>query len=332
MSRLIIILMILLPLGCSMYEFKDPTGAEVRIQYAKTSKKQPSISKSKTYEEKKEATVASNSLPPTALSSNIGEHWALVIGISKYQDSRIPRLRYAQRDANFFYQWFTSPKGGRHAPSRVKLLVNEEATCKNIKEALFVWLKQALEEDVVTIYYAGHGSPDSPDSRDNLYLLPYDTDYKNISSTAFPMWDVETAIKRFIKAKKVVIVTDACHSGGVGHSFDVARRSNRGLKINPINTGIQQLSTVGNGVAVISASDANQYSQEGEQWGGGHGVFTYYLVKGLEGEADYDGNKQVSLGELVPYLSENVRRATANSQCPTIAGKFDPALSIGSSY
>lgn len=98
--------------------------------------------------------------------------------------------------------------------------------------------------------------------------------------------------------------------------------------INPINTGFQTLSKVGDGVCVISASDENQLSQEGQQWGEGHGVFTYFLLEGLKGNADYNKDNAVTLGELIPYLSETVRRETRNAQSPTIAGRFDPALSI----
>jgi uncharacterized caspase-like protein len=142
------------------------------------------------------------------------------------------------------------------------------------------------------------------------------------------MWDIETALKRFIKAKKVVVVADACHAGGVGEAFDIARRDKRGIKVNRIGSKLQNLSTFGEGIAVISASDDKQFSQEGKQWGGGHGVFSYFLLKGLKGEADYTKDDQVTLGELIPYLSEQVRRATSNAQSPTVAGKFDPALTI----
>ena len=79
------------------------------------------------------------------------------------------------------------------------------------------------------------------------------------------------------------------------------------LKVNPIRTGIQSLSKVGEGVCVISASDENQYLQESRDWGGGHGVFTYFLLKGLEGEADYNKDARLTLGELTLYLSQEVR-------------------------
>ena len=262
--------------------------------------------------------------PPIGL----GQRWAVVIGISQYHDTRIPSLRYASVDAESFYEWLISLNGGKYAPSRVNLLIDRDATARNIRKALFEWLGQALEEDIVTIYFAGHGSPQSPDRPSNLFFLPYDAQYDNIASTGFPMWDIETALKRFIKANKVVVIADACHAGGVGRPFDIATRAGRGIMVNPIDAGLQNLSKVGDGVCVISASDEGQLSQEGKTWGGGHGVFTYFLLQGLKGEADYNNDDTVMLGELIPYLSEKVRRATRNAQSPVVAGKFDPALTI----
>lgn len=259
--------------------------------------------------------------------SGAGQRYAVVIGLSRYGDSRIPALRYGEKDAKALYSWLTSPQGG-YAPANVKLLTGKDATARNIRTALFSWLKQALEEDTVLIYFAGHGSPDSPDSPENLYLLPYDTDYTNIAATAFPMWDVQTALKRFVKAKRAIVIADACHSGGVGETFAIARRAVRGLKVNPISNSLQKLSNLAEGICVISASDANQMSQESHKWGGGHGVFTYHLLEGLKGGADYDRNNVVSLGELIPFLSQSVRRATSNAQSPTVSGQFDPSITI----
>jgi len=264
-------------------------------------------------------------LPP---ATGLGRRYAVVIGVSDYRDTRIPALRYAAGDARAFYDWAVSPQGG-YAPACVKLLVDRDATAKNLRAALFQWLRDALQEDIVTIFFAGHGSPESPDSPKNLYLLPYDTEYDNIPSTAFPMWDIETALKRHIKAKRVIVIADACHSGGVGQSFDIARRAGRGIKVAPVSSGLEKLSDVQEGVCVITAAGDNQLSQEGKQWGGGHGVFTHYLLKGLKGEADSSRDGKVTLGELTLYVSQEVRRTTKNAQCPTVAGKFDPALIIG---
>jgi hypothetical protein len=271
--------------------------------------------------------------PPTpaagfARSSSV-QHWAVVIGISEYADTKIPSLRYANADAKAIYDWLVSPSGGQYAPARVKLLLDREATGANIRGALFDWLRQAIEEDVVLIFFAGHGSPDSPDTPNNLYLLPHDARYESIASTGFPMWDIETAMKRFIRAKRVVVIADACHSGGIGEGFDIGRRSSGIAPANRISAGLQSLAAIGPGVVVLSAADDKQFSAESPDFGGGHGVFTHFLLEGLKGQADYNQDQQVTLGELIPYLSENVRRATRNAQSPTVAGRFDPALSIG---
>lgn len=255
--------------------------------------------------------------------------WAVVVGISDYQDTRVPTLRYAASDAQAFRDWLVAPEGGGLPPGRVNCLINKDATGANIRSALFEWLGQALAEDIVVIYFAGHGSPQSPDKPENLFLLPSDADYDRVATTGFPMWDVETALKRFIKAKRVVVIADACHSGGIGQAYDVARRGDRGVKVNLVSSAVQELSKVGDGVCVISASDDQQLSQESQEWGGGHGVFTYYLLEGLHGGADYSRDGRITLGELIPYLSEQVRRATRSAQSPTVSGKFDPALAIG---
>lgn len=95
------------------------------------------------------------------------------------------------------------------------------------------------------------------------------------------------------------------------------------------SSGLHSLAAIGPGVAVLSASDDKQFSAEGPMFGGGHGVFTHFLLEGLKGKADYNQDQRVTLGELIPFLSENVRRATRNTHSPTVAGRFDPALAIG---
>lgn len=262
-------------------------------------------------------------------TSVVGTKWAVIIGVSKYKDTRIAQLRYAAADARSFYEWLVSPQGGKHAPTRVMLLIDADATGANMKKALYEWLAQAIEEDTVTIYFAGHGSPQSPDHPENIFLLPYDTQYDSVPTTGFPMWDIETALRRFIRAKKVIVITDACHAGGVGQAFDVARRAGRGLTVIPVSSTLQNLSKINDGICIISASDDSQMSQESAQWGGGHGVFTFHLLEGLKGKADYNTDGLVTLGELIPFLSEQIRRETRNAQTPTVAGRFDPALSIG---
>jgi len=83
------------------------------------------------------------------------------------------------------------------------------------------------------------------------------------------------------------------------------------------------------GIAVLSASSANEFSQEGERWGGGHGVFTYYLLRGLKGEADFDADGIVTIREAYDYLYRKVAEDTAGGQHPELKGNFDNNLPLG---
>ena len=68
--------------------------------------------------------------------------------------------------------------------------------------------------------------------------------------------------------------------------------------------------------SVITASDINQISQESERWGGGHGVFSFFLLRGLRGEADLNNDGIVTLGELFSYVRDHVYKETAGAQRP----------------
>lgn len=263
---------------------------------------------------------------PSYSASGVGLRWAVVIGISKYKNAgpKLPNIRYADNDAEAFYKFLISKKGGRLPQANTRLLLNEDATYQNMREALFEFLKQAIEEDIVYVYFSGHGSPE-PGNRDNLYLLPYDTDPDKIASTAFPMRDVEAALTHHIKAKRVLVFADACHSGGIGGDFGT-----KGVVVqgNTINRFFKMLSEVRPGRVIITASEAEEVSREGEKWGGGHGVFTYHLLEGISGKADFNGDKIVTLGEALMYTDEKVRRDTNSEQHPVVTGKIDMTMPL----
>ena len=253
------------------------------------------------------------------------QKWAVVVGISeyKYAQKGIPKLRYADLDAKAFYDFLRSPQGGGFIADHTRLLLNEEATTQNIREALCDFLKQPIEEDLVVIYFACHGAPESGNP-DNLYLITYDTDPTKMPSTAFPMWEVDNALKRHIRSQRIILIADVCHSAGV---FDVLAM--RDLSTNLINKYMSALEEAGMGIAVLTSSETGEQSQESQKWGGGHGVFTYSLLEGLRGEADFDGNGIVTFGEITIYVSERVRRETNSTQHPTTSGTFDANLPMG---
>ncbi len=247
--------------------------------------------------------------------------WAVVIGISnyKYAAGKFPEVRYAANDAEEFYKFLRSPQGGGLPPDHILFLQNKDASLQNIKYAFFDFLKQALEEDYVIVYFSGHGMPED-DNPNNLYFLAYDSRSDRIASTAFPMWDIETALSRYIKSEKVIMFADACHSAGI--SGDISTRSSTSHK-NMTNKFLLEVAKAKKGRAIFTASEAGELSQESRKWGGGHGVFTYFLLRALKGEADLNDNRIITLGETIDYVSEHVRRETNNTQHPDTAGIFD---------
>ncbi|MGH9773451.1 MAG: caspase family protein [Candidatus Acidiferrales bacterium] len=231
-----------------------------------------------------------------------GQRYAVIIGVSKYQDRRI-NLRYADRDAASVRDFLIDPNGGRFPPDHVQYLVNENATSANIRTALLTFLTKPQANDLVFFYFAGHGAPD-PRRPQNLYLLSYDTDINNMGGTAVPMWEIEPALERTVQGNLVSFI-DACHSAGLGEGLP--------------NLSNQSWTHAGYGQkhAIITASEVNQFSQESDRWGGGHGVFTYFLLEGMKGAADSNHDHQVTVGKLFDYVRKNVAAATNGAQSPT---------------
>lgn len=252
------------------------------------------------------------------------QRWAVVVGISAYSDPTIKNLKYADKDANDFAEFLKTPAGGGFEEGRIKILLNKDATLNNIKLALYNFLRQTVDKDLVVIYFAGHGAPE-PANPNNNYLLCYDTDPKSLETTAFPMWDVKTALTRYIPSKRVVVFTDACHSGGI--SSDIVTR---GMKLNDdnlINQYLSDLSNTKEGIIVFTASQAGEVSQELDKFG--HGVFTHFLLDGMKGNADFNNDYTVTIGELMDYVEEKVKRQTNGNQHPTRnQGTYDKDLTI----
>ena len=249
----------------------------------------------------------------------VDERWAVVVGVGEYRSEDIPDLEFAAADAQAIHDFLTSSAAGPFEEDHVLYLTDEQATGSAIREALFVFLQQADWDDLVVIYFAGHGAPD-PNRPDNLYLLPYDSDLNALAATGFPMWDVKTALRRQISAERVIVIADACHSAGTQEGVAGPVSS------NPIAGGFAQLFTPSRRLS-ITAADSNEFSMEDARWGG-HGVFTYFLLEALEGKGDLDGNGIVTFSEAYEYVSTSVVAATEGRQNPQRAGWGDIPLAV----
>jgi hypothetical protein len=254
----------------------------------------------------------------TFAAPRIDKRWAVVIGVGEYDSEEIPDLEFAPNDARAVRDFLLSDAAGPF--DEVLYLENERATGAAMREALFVFLQQADWDDLVVIYYAGHGAPD-PGRPDNLYLLPTDTELDRLAATGFPMWDVKTALRRQIAAERVLVIADACHSAGTADGETVG-----GGDSNQIAGGFQQLFTPSRRL-MLTAAATNEFSLEDARWGG-HGVFTHFLLDGLRGAGDMDGNGIVTVTELFDHVSTNVRGATSGRQNPQISGLGDIPLAV----
>jgi tetratricopeptide (TPR) repeat protein len=251
--------------------------------------------------------------PQVSLSPpQVPRSYALVVGISKYKNlAAKAQLQFPDRDAADMYSTLISEKAGQFPAENVHELINEKATLDNLKQELETWLPSVTgPNDRVLIYFAGHGFI----SGGKPYLAPYDVDPAHVGSTAFPMEELGQVIGNRIHGKWKVLLTDACHSGAITPEDDTAQVNKSLLDLN-------------SSMFSLTASRDREQSFESPLWGGGHGIFTYYVIQGLQGEADTSGDGVVTADELAEYVRTNVRLATHTLQNPTSdRGSFDPNM------
>ena len=242
---------------------------------------------------------------------SVRQKYALIIGISKYKNNSrgVQNLDYADNDAKAIYEFLQQPTAGGFARDNMLLLTNEQATLAHIRDALTNFISKAAVNDLLVIFFAGHGAPD-PLAPQNLYLIAHDTSVEAMSQTALAMPELRRYIEQNIKSKRLILLLDACHSAGV--STEVTRD----LANNLTNLYLEKLLYQDEGRAIITSSDINERSRESPKWGNGHGVFTYYVLEGLKGEADTNGDRFVSVGELFRFVRYKVRSDTQFQQNP----------------
>lgn len=259
---------------------------------------------------------------PTSKKNPVsGVTYAVVIGISDYQDAGIPDLNYADKDAEAFADWLKSPAGGSLDFDHLRVLVNKDATAGKVAAALDWLLEQAKEGDQTIIYFSGHGDVERKTISQPGFLLCWDSPAKvYMGGGTFGLayfQEIITTLSVQQKAK-VLVVTDVCHAGKLAGS------QIGGAQITGANLARQYASEI-----KILSCQPDEFSVEGVQWGGGRGVFSYHLVEGLFGMADQNADRAVTVGELDRYLEEFVTaEAAPQSQVPILLGSKTERLAL----
>ncbi|MFN0176401.1 MAG: tetratricopeptide repeat protein [Saprospiraceae bacterium] len=261
-------------------------------------------------------------LPAEARSAKAGVTTrAVVIGISDYQDKDIPDLRFADKDAEAFANFLYSPAGGSLDADHLKLLLNSQATMAQFAKALD-WLMENIKEgDQAIIYFSGHGDVEKKTLTQPGYLLCWDAPSQvYMAGGAFKLGDLQEVISTLsIQNKaKVVVITDACRSGSLaGNSVGGAQA-----------TAASLTKQFANEIKILSCQP-DEYSIEGEQWGGGRGAFSFNLVDALYGLADQNNDLFVTLQEVGRYLEDHVTAEVAPlSQVPMVLGSRTERLAV----
>ena len=241
------------------------------------------------------------------------ETYAVVVGISDYQDKDIPDLRFADRDAEAFANFLRSPAGGLLDGGHLKLLTNEDATGARFSLALD-WLMEVAEDgDQAIIYFSGHGDVEAKRLSLPGYLLGWDAPSRvYMTGGTVNVRDLQDIISTLSvqKKAKVVVITDACHAGKLSGS------EINGVQLTSANLAQQ----AANEIKILSCQ-SDEVSIEGEQWGGGRGAFSYNLVDALYGMADANNDLSVNLKEVGRYLEDHVTAEVAPvSQNPKVIG------------
>jgi uncharacterized caspase-like protein len=230
-------------------------------------------------------------LPPT-------RRWAVVIGVDRYDDPAIPRLKYCASDAKLLADTLVKDCG--YAPERVLLLTNDAKSAElqpvggNLRKELTSRLAKVAQNDTVLVYFSGHGFLDD---QGQGYLAPRDCRVADLGKTGLKTDDLR-AMLQACRADNKVLLLDCCHAGGARGEGGAAAPSSQEL-----GSALQTARRL----VVLASCRKNERSHEWDERK--HGLFTYFVAEGLKGAADYDQDRTVNSDELYRYLYEEVSTA-----------------------
>jgi Flp pilus assembly protein TadD len=255
------------------------------------------------------------------INSNQGSIYAVVVGISDYQDVDISDLKFAHKDALAFADFLNSPAGGALDDDHLKVLINEQATQAQFGAALDWLWEMAGKNDKAIIYFSGHGDVEKKSLTQPGFLLCWDAPSKvYMGGGAFPLSMLQEVISTIsVQNKaKVIMIADACRAGKLsGSKVGGAQLTNANLA--------KQYS---NEIKILSCQP-DEFSIEGKQWGGGRGAFSFHLLEGLYGLADRNSDLSINLLEIRSYLEEKVlTEVDPHSQIPMTIGNGKERLTF----
>jgi hypothetical protein len=234
------------------------------------------------------------SIPKSEFSDEV---YALVIGISQYKyvnQGGLVNLSYADDDARAIAK---SLKELGWSDSRIRILINEEATKRNIEIALESWLSKAREGKLIVIFWSGHGYPD-PEDPEKVYFACYDT-IMNIPATGYRMDRVRSILEEH-RARNVIVLADTCHAG------KLITRGEKAISIVPHIEKMRREQSIPKGWIFMVGADSDRLAIENSSWT--NGAFTHCLIEALSGQADgfesagpKDGT--VTMREVRAYLN-----------------------------
>ncbi len=254
---------------------------------------------------------------------------ALLIGIGDYARSdQVQPLRFAPADAEGMFAVLTDPDVGNFPPDQVLLRSDGKASRDELVYRLSDWLPARAEgAEIVVIYFAGHGLVQPVNGRDEGFLIPHDGDPDKLADSGIAMADLDGWIRQVqARAAAVVVVLDCCHAGKVIPRKGVARRD--AARDRGIRPAVLQPLT-GKGRFILASCDEGESSYELDDLG--HGLFTYHLLRGLEGEGDRDGDGRVGVAELFEHVSQAVKR-DAGQKFNGVQRPWASAVSSGGVY
>ncbi len=231
--------------------------------------------------------------PPTRMP--LQQHaYAVIIGVENYRD--LPMVDYATRDVEWVKKYLITSLG--YQEQNVVMLVNDRVTRSQLEARFERWLPTQVKNQTdaeVFVYYAGHGAPDP--NTNQAFLVPYDGDPAFLETTGYPITKLYKILSE-LPAKHVTVVLDTCFSGSGGRS--VIAKGTRPMLITVNDPVVTK-----NNMVVFTAAGGNQISSAYREKR--HGLFTYYYLKGLQGQADKDQDGMVDVEELDTYLKANVQ-------------------------